>query len=217
MRQLFDMRGMEAYRDEHIKLAHTNYSSWHSKIIDYIAHAGRTKCAPHETLNHIHHRSGHVVIYAEFEIREAMQRPPPQRRFGPKRGWRAADQETYKHSVETQLERCADLDDIVLSMEVTARSHESAPRRARPQGAETRVRDLLRARGEAATPQERRVAAMELHTRRDKQRWRSGWGGLRSQRHGCEGGESGEKREGPRERCRESSRDRTTRPSASSF
>lgn len=55
-----------------------------------------------------------------------------------------------------------------MSTEVMAKAHERAPQRARPQGAETQVRQLLRARSATTALQERRAAALELHKARQK-------------------------------------------------
>lgn len=62
------------------------------------------------------------------------------------------------------------MDDVILSTDVTARSHAQLPQRARPQGAEACVRDLLPAMGEAATAQERRAAALRPHKARQTAR-----------------------------------------------
>lgn len=55
--------------------------------------------------------------YAEFEIQESSSGTPAKKRFGLKRGWSASDPESFKRSVEVQIEHSTTMDDVIMSTE----------------------------------------------------------------------------------------------------
>lgn len=167
-RTYLESRDMQAKQDpDGAKPTHRSFSTGDQKRIDYVFVSNNINTKNFETMTDMPGRSDHypLRVVFSFDVRDRPQEGG-QNMWSMAKGWKPKNVAQYHARMRRAVTEASSFDELVLSMEVSARAEAPQKPRGPHSEAEAEVSRLMRCRRTASTAEDKRKVTCELHKAR---------------------------------------------------